>query len=467
MKKLQAKEPIPTLIRRLQERLMPKQLPVDSRGRMRMVLDTLVFHIHPPKVPARTLKWTFTWGLGGMSAVLFGVLGITGLLLEMNYTPSPPQAYLDIINLRTNVWFGSLIRNTHHWAGNFMVVVAVLHMLRVFFTGAHRSPRELNWLIGMAMLLLVLAANFTGYLLPWDQLAFWAITVGTGVIEYVPIVGPFLSRLLLGGPEVGKQTLLAFYSMHISFIPIALVFLMSLHFWKVRKDGGGLVIPKSVEEDAVGNLEKVTTIPYLVRRELVLAVTGILILFIWSSLLSAPLEEIANPTVSPNPAKAPWYFMGLQELLLHFHPLVGAIIIPGLGLAAFALLPFYDLDTNSTGVYFRSRRGRYLVLLATGFAVIAVPAWVVLDEFVFKWTEWLDSWPQLLSNGFVPLSVILLGLFIIDKGNKRLFQANTEERILTMFSFLLVALIVLTIIGIFFRGPGMNLYWPWDMPATH
>ena len=193
MKQPEIKIPKRTFIEHLQDSFRPEKLPTDDRGRMRMVLDNLVFHIHPPKIPERTLRWTYTWGLGGISAVLFGVLVITGLLLEMNYTPRPPQAYLDVINLRTNIWFGDLIRNLHHWSGNFMVIVVVLHLLRVFFTGSHRPPRQLNWLIGTAMLLLVLAANFTGYLLPWDQLAFWAITVGTSLIGYIPIAGPFIS----------------------------------------------------------------------------------------------------------------------------------------------------------------------------------------------------------------------------------------------------------------------------------
>jgi len=443
------------------------KLPDSDRDRKRMVLNNLVLHIHPPRVPARALKWSFTWGLGGLSAVLFSMLAVTGILLEMNYTPRPPQAYLDILDLKTNVWFGDLIRNLHHWSGNFLVVVAVLHLLRVFYTGAHRIPRAMNWLIGIAMLLLVLGANFTGYLLPWDQLAFWAITVGTSLIDYVPIVGPFFSRLLLGGSQVGASTLLTFYSFHISLIPLALVGLMSFHFWKVRKDGGGITIPKSPGEGELTEIEKVTTIPYLVRRELVFAFCGIALLLLWSSIVSAPLEGIANPEVSPNPAKSPWYFMGLQELLVHFHPFVGAILIPGLAIVALAALPFYDTDTESTGVYFRSSRGRYLVLYAVGVAMLAAPAWVLLNENILRWTELLPSWPSILSNGLLPFIWLLLLLVVFDTWNRIVLQARTEERILMMFSLIFVGFVILTIIGIFFRGPGMELFWPWDIPVLH
>lgn len=454
----------PSIFQRMRKTLAPKGIPTDRRGRIRMVLDSLILHIHPTKVNARSLKFSYTWGLGGLSALLTVVLVITGILLEMNYTPRPPQAYLDIINLNTNVWFGGLIRNLHHWSGNLLIIAAVLHLLRVFFTGGHRPPRELNWLIGVAMLLLVLGANFTGYLLPWDQLAYWAITVGTSIINYIPIFGPSLSRLLLGGPEVGAATLLNFYALHISIIPVSVVLLMAYHFWRVRKDGG-LTVPKKPGEELPKRLKSVTTVPNLVRPEMVFALIWVAILLAWAMLVPAPLEGIANPLVSPNPAKAPWYFMGLQELLLHFHPVVGAVVIPGLALTALALLPFYDVSVQNVGVFFRSIRGRYLAQLATGFALLATPAWVLGDEFIVQWTVWLPNWPTWLSNGLIPLSVIGAGIFLLDKFITRLVKANLEERVLFLFIFLFTAFIILTIVGIFFRGTGMELFWPWAMPA--
>ncbi|MBN1146688.1 MAG: cytochrome b N-terminal domain-containing protein [Anaerolineales bacterium] len=454
------------LLGRIWKALGPSGLPDDDRGRMRMVVDNLVLHLHPTKVPVSTLRWTYTWGLGGLSALLLMVLIFTGIFLEMNYTPSPEQAYLDILALRANTWFGDLLRNVHHWAANLLVITIVFHLLRVFFTGGHRPPRENNWIVGLVMLMLVLASNFTGYLLPWDQLAYWAITVGASILTYVPWIGEYLSRLLLGGPEVGAGTLLNFYALHISFIPVAIVMLMSLHFWRVRKDGG-LTLPKKLDEQEAPHVERVTTIPHLVRRELVFAVAWLAILLAWAMLVPAPLEGIANPQVSPNPAKAPWYFLGLQELLLHFHPLIGAVVIPGLILAALFMLPFYDLSGESVGVYFRSRRGRYLSLLAIGLGLVLTPSWVALDEFVFNWVAWLPGWPSLVSNGLVPLATVLLGLIGLDELVRRVTRANHEERILFLFIFLFVAVIVLTGVGIFFRGPGMGLYWPWDMPALH
>lgn len=453
----------PTMVQRLRQ-LEPPAYPKDDRSRMRMVVDSLVLHLHPSKVPERTLKWTYTWGLGGLSGILIVLLGLTGILLQMNYTPSPPQAYLDILSLRSNTWFGDFLRNIHHWSANLLVVVSILHLLRVFFTGGFRHPRELNWLLGIGMLLLVLAANFTGYLLPWDQLAYWAITVGASIITYIPIIGDTLSRLLLGGPEVGAATLLNFYSLHISFIPLGIVILMSYHFWRVRKDGG-LTIPKTLNEDEAAKMERVTTIPHLVRRELVFAIAWLAIIFTWSMFVPAPLEGIANPAVSPNPAKAPWYFLGIQELLLHFHPFIGAILIPGLALGVLAMLPFFDLSMDSVGIYFRSKRGRYLSLLAVGLAILLTPTWVILDEYFIDWAAWLPGLPSLVSNGIIPLAFLLLSLVGLDEWLKSTFRATQEERILGLFIFLATGLVVLTIIGIFFRGAGMSLIWPWEIIA--
>ncbi len=455
-----------SLWQRLRTRLFPRGLPVDDRGRMRMVLDSLILHLHPAKVPRDTLKWTYTWGLGGLSALLLAVLGVTGVMLLNNYTPVAPQAYLDILTLRSSVWFGEFLRNLHHWSANLLILVSGLHLLRVFATGAYRPPRELNWIIGLGMLLLILGSNFTGYLLPWDQLAYWAVTVGTSIITYVPLVGDSLSRVLLGGPEVSARTLLNFYSLHIAVLPLSLFGLMMFHFWRVRKDGG-LTRPRQAGEMTPQRVERVTTIPHLVRRETVYALGWLTALVVFAMLAPAPLEGIANPDVSPNPAKAPWYFLGLQELLLHFHPFVAAILIPGLAFSALFLLPFMDVDTDSVGVYFRSARGRALALLAAGLGLLLTPLWVLLDEYVLHWAAWLPSWPSLLANGLVPLALVGLALILLDEAVHARFQTSREERILFLFVFLATAFVVLTLIGIFFRGPGMALYWPWAMPAAH
>ncbi|GAB4481367.1 MAG: hypothetical protein Kow0088_23550 [Anaerolineales bacterium] len=436
-------------------------VPSDDRGRMRMVVDSLILHLHPAKVPQSTLRWSYTWGLGGLSALLIVILGITGMILLNNYTAAAPQAYLDVLELRADVWFGDWVRNLHHWSANLLMLVAVLHLVRVFLTASYRPPRHLNWLIGWGMLLLIAAANFTGYLLPWDQLAYWAVTVGSSLITYLPFIGEGLARLVLGGTEVSTNTLQNFYALHISFIPLLIFGLMSYHFWRVRKDGG-LSIPKASALQEETRLERVTTIPHLVQRELVFALVWIALLILFAGVIPAPLEGIANPNLSPNPAKAPWYFLGFQELLLHFHPLVVVGLLPLLLSIGIIYLPHWDKRPESVGVYFRSAKGKRLAQLAAGLALILTPLWVIADEKLFSWVSWLPFLPQWITMGLLPLSSIAFFLLLLDTLIQRGFRASLEERVLFHASFWFVAFLVLTAIGIFFRGHGMELILPWQ-----
>jgi quinol-cytochrome oxidoreductase complex cytochrome b subunit len=437
----------------------------DRRSRLRIVMNNLVLHLHPAQVPVRTLRFTYTWGLGGLSALLVVILAVTGAMLEFTYTPTPAGAYNSILNMQTNIWFGELIRNVHHWSANLMIVVAALHLLRVFFTGSFRMPREFNWILGLIMLLLTVAANFTGYLLPWDQLAYWGITVGSSIISYIPIIGEGLSRLLLGGPEISSATLLNFYGLHISVIPMALVLLMSFHFWRVRKDGG-LSIPRKVDEGPLGKEETTTTYADLVRPEFTFALVMLAVVLIVAMLIPAPLEPLANPDVSPNPAKAPWYFMGIQELLLHYHPLIGTIVIPALALLALFALPYLNSDMDSVGIYFRSRRGRWLALFSAAVGVLLTISYVLFDEFFLDLPGLLPSLPTLISNGIVPLALLLLGIIGYFEFNRQAFRATKCEAILSVFVLVLFGFITLTVIGVFFRGPGMALMWPWQVTAA-
>ncbi len=437
----------------------------DRRSRLRLVMNNLILHLHPAQVPARTLRFTYSWGLGGLSAWLVMLLAVTGAMLMFVYVPAPDQAYQSILALNTQVWYGQLVRNLHHWAGNALVIVVALHLMRVFFTGAFREPRAFNWLIGLALLLLTVLANFTGYLLPWDQLAYWGITVGAGIVMYVPVVGNWLSQLLLGGPEIGPATLLNFYGLHLSVIPIAMLFLMSLHFWRVRKDGG-LSLPRGLDEPADVKDESVPTIAALVRPEAVWATVTVTALVLWAMFVNAPLEPLANPDLSPNPAKAAWYFLGIQELLLHFHPLVGAIVIPGLALVGLAALPYLDTDMNSVGIYFRSRRGRWLAAFSAAAGGLLTVGYVLVDEFYLDLPALLPSLPTLLSNGLVPLALLLLGLIGYAELIRRWSRATKCETTLSLFVLISAGFIGLTLIGIFFRGPGMALMWPWDVAAA-
>lgn len=221
--------------------------PDNPLDRSLVMTTNIFFHLHSVKVNRKSLRATYSFGLGIISLIVFLVLSVTGLLLMFYYVPTIERAYSYILILKTNVPFGELMRNMHRWGAHLMVIVVVLHMARVFYTGAYKPPREFNWVIGVFLLLLTLGASFTGYLLPWDQLAFWAITVGTSVAGYEPIMGETIKTILLGGSEVGQEALTRFYALHILFIPAAIALLTSIHLWRVRKDGG-LAVQDSVNE---------------------------------------------------------------------------------------------------------------------------------------------------------------------------------------------------------------------------
>ena len=431
--------------------------PKDDRGRMKMVMNNLVLHIHPTKVSKPALKFNYTFGLGGLLILLGTILAVTGVLLIFVYTPSPDAAYESMIALQTEVYFGNLIRNLHHWSGNLMVVTAVLHLLRVFYTAGFTRPREFNWVMGIALLLLIVVANFTGYLLPWDQLAYWAVTVGTSLLDYLPFIGEPITRLLLGGSEVGAATLTNFYGLHIALIPLTIFGIVSFHIWRVRKDK--ITVPRQINQEV--DKEKVTTIPHLVSVEFVFALVWLALIITWSTFVNAPLEEAANPSLSPNPAKAAWYFMGLQELLMHFHPLFGAIIIPSMGLLALVLLPYLDQDMDTVGVWFRSLKGRWLALLSLILGIVGTYAFVLLNEYWLDLPGWLPFLPSVISNGWVPLAALLLLLIGYYELLKTFKASNCEAR-QSLFTLLFAAFITLTFIGIFFRGEGMALIFPWS-----
>ncbi|HSJ55241.1 MAG TPA: cytochrome b N-terminal domain-containing protein [Anaerolineae bacterium] len=426
-----------------------------GRSRVGATANSLILHLHPHRVPAGALRFSYTWGLGGLSAVLALCLGLTGILLMFRYEPTIDRAYSSIQALEAQVAFGSLVRGIHHWSANLLVVTVFLHLIRVFLTGGFKAGRALNWLVGTLLLLLVLIFNFTGYLLPWDQLAYWAITVSSSLIAYVPLVGQGLSRLVLAGPEVGQGALSNFYALHVAVLPALAAATLGYHFWRVRKDGG---ISRPATEGAPAE-RLVSTIPHLVQRELAAATVLLVLVVVWAMLLPAPLGDIANPAHPPNPAKAAWYFGGVQELLLHMHPLA-AIALAFAVLAGAALLPFADRQAQDIGLYFRSVRGRRAAVLGAVLALDLVPVLVILDEFWLDVTAWLPTAPVLVSTGLLPLVASLAGLAAVYGLCRLVLRAKHGEALVGLFAFVVIALVVLTIVGVFFRGANMALALP-------
>jgi len=212
--------------------------PDNPLDRSLAMTSNIFFHLHPVKVSRKSLKWSYSFGLGIIAAILFGALVFTGLLLMFYYVPSVERAYPTMKTIQLSVPLGQFTRNMHRWAAHAMVLIVILHMVRVFYTGAYKPPREFNWGVGVILLLLTLGSSFTGYLLPWDQLSYWAITVGTNIAGYAPVVGDTMRQMLLGSTEVGQSTLIRFYTLHVALLPLLVVLVISLHIWRVRKDGG-------------------------------------------------------------------------------------------------------------------------------------------------------------------------------------------------------------------------------------
>ena len=430
-----------------------------SGKRTSSLLKAFLLHFRPRTVPERTLKFTFTWGLGGMAAVAVMIQILTGILLKFVYEPFPDRAYQSILMLQRDVIFGQFIRNVHHWTGNILVAVTFLHMLRVFFTGAWNTPRRLNWVIGHGLFFLILISNFTGYLLPWDQLAYWAITICTGMLEYIPGMGASLQTMIRGGPEVGAASLRIFFTIHTAVAPWCLFFLMGFHFWRVRK-AGGLIVPHAPDETVAEKPFRVPPIPNLLLREGAVALVLVAVIFTASAFFNAPLAEPANPGMSPNPTKAPWYFAGFQELLLQFHPLFAVFIIPLIGIGVLVFLPYWTDVSDAAGIWFRSHRGRRMAFLSAVSGLIAAPLGIVCREFFIGQTGFISDLPPVVGNGFMLFTVFCAALAGYGFLIRRKFSASKTETVQALFVLLLVVFAVFTVAGIWFRGQEMKLMWP-------
>ena len=401
-------------------------LPDSSLEQSQAMVSSFLLHVQPAKVHRHALRASYSLGLGLISLYLFMILCATGVLLMFYYVPSTDKAYDIMKDLQFVVSAGLVIRNMHRWAAHLMVLFVMLHMCRVFFTGAYKSPREFNWVLGVGLFLVTLGLSFTGYLLPWDQLAFWAITVGTSIAAYAPVVGEKLKFLMLGGHVVGQDSLTRFYALHVIVLPALAVLMISVHLFRVRKDGG-LSRPDEpgdeVQQIELGKLptnksyglmelargttpqvgrnpeDEVFSWPHLVFRELLLFLLVTAVVLFLAIFWNAPLEEIANAVHPPNPAKAPWYFLGLQELV-SYSAFWGGVVVPGLLVTALALLPYIDRKRQGVGRWFARER----VVANTIFSVclaVAVVLTVIGSLFRGPNWSWVEPWknPPVVMEG--------------------------------------------------------------------
>ena len=294
-------------------------------------------HLHPPTIPAAQARWRYTLGLGGLAVYLSLVLILTGVLEMFYYIPTTDQAALSIQTITFLSPFGSLLRNLHYWAAQFLVLVSVLHLLRVILTGAYAQPRRFNYLLGILLLLVILFLDFSGYVLRWDEGIRWALVAGTNLIRSIPWIGPGLYSLLMGGSQPGSASLLRFYVLHIFGLALVLVIVGAWHLFRVRRDGGIAVPPADMRPET----NRITRFE-LVRREVPAAILCSAILVLLSLIKPAPISPpIQAGLAETSEGSAPWFFLWVQQLLRLGDPFLWGVLVPLGVLVWLVILPYW------------------------------------------------------------------------------------------------------------------------------
>jgi quinol-cytochrome oxidoreductase complex cytochrome b subunit len=343
--------------------------------------SNFLVHLHPPMIRERTLTPIATLGLGVVCLTCFVLLGLTGVTMLLYYVPEQAVAYDRILHIITTLRHGRLIRNLHFLAANVLVIVGIFHLMRVFFTGSYKG-RALNWIYGLVLLALILFSNYTGYLLPWDQTSYWAVKVGSNLATYFPVIGLSLERFFLGGDDIGADTLLRSCALHVAALPALWLIFISLHVWRIRKDGG-LAAPDEP------NPVRVPSSPSLFRAELAVALLTLSLLLVLALFIDAPFSGRADPFRPPNPAKAPWYFVGIQEMV-SYSAMFGGVVTPAL-IALFLLLcPFLDRTPGPGGRWFTKER--ILLNSVLVFIILSQVAFIIIGQF-FRGKNWTFGAP--------------------------------------------------------------------------
>ena len=292
-----------------------------------------------------------TFRLGWLSTYFVFFETITGMLLMLWYTPAPEIAYGDMLNMLSNVPLGQLIRDMHRLGAEFMVAVVALHMMRTWITGSYKKPRQFTWFTGLLLLVITGFLSFSGYLLPWDQLALWAVTIGASMAEATPVIGEQVNLLLRGAPELGANGLLRFYLLHVLALPVFLFVFLGVHYYKVIIHGHSLPPQKeNIGEDSAKRVpldKRVYFIPEVLTNELMwIGVTTFIITVLCIWFYHAPLENHANPQVTPLGTTAPWYFLWIQGALKLGDKFFWGVAFPSIALGGLATLPYVDVTVS-------------------------------------------------------------------------------------------------------------------------
>ena len=380
-------------------RMLRGEPPGRPNPRLKPHSEAFLLHIKPTYYHESVTRFTHTFRLGLLSTYLFLVETITGIFLMIWYAPSPERAYVDMIRLLSNVPLGQFMRDIHRLGAELMVVFVTAHMVRTYLTGSYKPPRQFTWFTGVVLLVLTLFLSFSGYLLPWDQLAFWAVTIGTSMAEAVPpaVVGETVNLLARGAPDIGANGLLRFYLLHVFFLPLILFLFFFVHYYKVVHFG--ISLPASEEEVGQDTANKVPAerrvyfLPDVMIDEasFLIGFTAVMIV-ITVFLFQAPLENIANPQSTPLHTVAPWYFYWLQGLLKIADKMIAGVVLPGVLLVLLMAIPYLDPNPSRRG---KDRRVAIISGLVAGvvmivlsymgtpeYAALATPAVEVIQEMV-------------------------------------------------------------------------------------
>ncbi len=326
-------------------------------------------HLHPPTIPAAQSRWRYTLGAGGTAVFLMFILGVTGILEMFYYIPNPAEAALSVQTITYHVPFGGFIRNLHFWAAQLLLIISAVHFLRVIFTAAYGHPRRFNYLLGLTLFVLSIMLDFTGYILRWDIDICWPLTTGTNLLKTIPLIGEFLYRITVGGNEACSTALLRFYTWHIFGLTIIAVIIGFWHAFRVRRDGGIAIPPPKLRTDNT-RISRNELVP---REVLAMLIVGI-ILILLAIFLPAPIAPAM--TGKPNltaEARAPWFFLWVQQMLTWGDPFIFGVLIPLGVLALLAFIPyiFPQPDENEIGSWFpKSNRPVQVIVAVIGITII-------------------------------------------------------------------------------------------------
>jgi cytochrome b-561 len=349
-----------------------KNPPAPARSR-----PNFLHHLHPPTIPAAQARWRYTLGTGGLAIFLSLVLLVTGILEMYYYVPQSDRATISVQTIAYLVPYGGLIRNLHYWAAQALVLDLFIHLLRIALTGAYKKPRRFNYLLGLVLLMLTLALDFTGYILRWDTGTSWALVVGTNLIKAIPLIGTSLYEFIIGGVQLGSAALIRFYSWHTFGLTLAMIIVVVWHIFRIRRDGGIAVPPAALRQGD----ERISRVE-LVRRELLLMTAAALVLVLLSIFWPAPITPpLTSTTADLSNARAPWFFLWVQQLLKYGDAFLLGVLVPLVVLLILILIPYLPpkpADSELGRWFPRGGRLVQIIILVLSLLLVGLTIWAIL-----------------------------------------------------------------------------------------